>query len=163
MLYVDTKLWLPDDLLARGDKMSMASSLEARVPLLDHHLVEFAASVPARLKVHGLQRKYLLRQVARDLLPEPILNRSKKGFPVPISEWLRGEAREFSRDLLDPGTIARRGLFDPRVVARMLDEHETRTADHSSQLWALISVELWHRLYVDRSRSAPVRAVQATA
>ena len=99
MLYVDTKLWLPDDLLARGDKMSMAASLEARVPLLDHRLVEFAASLPPDLKVHGLTRKYLLRKVAADLLPEPILRRTKKGFPMPMAAWLRGEARELCHDL----------------------------------------------------------------
>jgi asparagine synthase (glutamine-hydrolysing) len=150
MLYVDTKLWLPDDLLARGDKMSMASSLEARVPLLDHHLVEFAASLPARFKVNGLKRKYLLKEVARDLLPGEIIDRSKKGFPVPLSEWFRGEAREFCHDLLSADTVARRGLFDPAVVTRMLRHHDAGAADHGSEMWALMSVELWHRLYIDR-------------
>jgi asparagine synthase (glutamine-hydrolysing) len=149
MLYVDTKLWLPDDLLARGDKMSMAASLEARVPLLDHRLVEFAATLPPSLKVKGLARKYLLRKVASDFLPEPILTRPKKGFPIPMGSWLRGEAREFCRDLLAPGTLERRGLFSPPAVARLLDEHESRAADHGAVLWALLSVELWHRLYVD--------------
>ena len=156
MLYVDTKLWLPDDLLARGDKMSMASSLEARVPLLDHALVEFAASLPADLKVRTLQRKYLLKQVAREWLPAPVVRRRKKGFPVPIAGWLRGEAREFSRDLLSPATVRARGLFAPEVVARMLDEHDAGAADHASALWALISVELWHRLYLDPVRARPL-------
>ena len=154
MLYVDTKLWLPDDLLARGDKMSMAASLEARVPLLDHHLVEFAARLPSRFKVRGLRRKYLLKQVASDLLPPEIIDRSKKGFPVPISEWLRGDAREFCRDLLSPETVRRRGLFDPGAVETLLDEHDRAVAEHGSQLWALISVELWHQLYVDGDRRA---------
>jgi asparagine synthase (glutamine-hydrolysing) len=153
MLYVDTKLWLPDDLLARGDKMSMAASLEARVPLLDHHLVEFAASLPAGLKVKGLRRKYLLREAVRDLLPAPILSRSKKGFPVPISAWLRNEARSFARDLLSPDTLRARGLLDPAAVARSLDEHESGAADHGPALWALISLELWHRRYIDRPQS----------
>lgn len=151
MLYVDTQHWLPDYLLARGDKTSMAASLEARVPLLDHHLVEYAASLPPTLKIHGLRmtRKYLLRRVAADLLPAPILSRTKKGFPVPISLWLRGDARDFCRDLLAPDIIRRRGLFAPEVVARLLDEHESATADHGTLLWALLSVELWHRLYID--------------
>jgi asparagine synthase (glutamine-hydrolysing) len=154
MLYVDTKLWLVDDLLARGDKTSMASSLEARVPLLDHHLVEFAAGLPPSLKVHGMTRKYLLKQVAREWLPSEIIDRSKKGFPVPISQWLRGEAREQCRDLLAPAALGARGLFDAGALGRIMDEHESAGADHGSLLWALMSVELWHRLYVD----APVPA-----
>ena len=158
MLYVDTKLWLPDDLLARGDKMSMATSLEARVPLLDHHVVEFAAGLPAALKVKGLQRKYLLKRAVRDLLPEPILTRAKKGFPVPISEWLRGDARAFCHDLLAPATVRRRGLLDAGAVARMLGEHDSGAADHGSALWALISLELWHRAYVDGAQPAAVAA-----
>jgi asparagine synthase (glutamine-hydrolysing) len=157
MLYVDTQHWLPDYLLLRGDKTSMAASLEARVPLLDHHLVEYAASLPANLKVHGIRqsRKYLLRQVARDLLPEPVLSRSKKGFPVPISLWLRGGARDFCHDLLAPDTIRRRGLFQSEAIAKILHEHDSAVADHGSLLWGLLSVELWHRLYIDASQ--PVR------
>src|SRR5947208_10673631 len=85
MLYVDTKLWLPDDLLARGDKMSMAASLEARVPFLDHKLVEFAASLPSKWKLNGFARKYLLKKVVRRWLPTEIVDRKKKGFPVPVS------------------------------------------------------------------------------
>jgi len=150
MLYVDTKLWLADDLLARGDKMSMAASLEARVPLLDHRLVEFAATLPADLKVRHLARKYLLKQVARGLLPEPVLSRSKKGFPIPMGRWLRGAAREFCRDLLAPETIRRRGLFSPAAIERILHEHETGSAQHGAVLWALLSVELWHQAFVDQ-------------
>ena len=123
MLYVDTKLWLPDDLLARGDKMSMAASLEARVPLLDHRLVEFAAGLPPELKVKGFSRKYLLKKVAREWLPAPILDRPKKGFPIPMGRWLRGEAREFCRDLLGPRRCGVAGLFSPAAVERLLDEH----------------------------------------
>jgi asparagine synthase (glutamine-hydrolysing) len=158
MLYVDTVLWLPDDLLARGDKTSMAASLEARVPLLDHRLVEFAAGLPPGLKVKGLRRKYLLKRAVRDLLPEAILTRSKKGFPVPMSEWLRGDAREFCHDLLSPATVRRRGLLDAGAVARILREHDSGAAEHGAVLWALISVELWHRLYVDKAQPAAVAA-----
>ena len=95
MLYVDTKLWLPDYLLLRGDKLSMAASLEARVPLLDHKLVEFAAALPPHLKLNGLMRKYLLKKVGRSLLPVEIVDRKKEGFPIPIAAWFRGEARSF--------------------------------------------------------------------
>ncbi len=149
MLYVDTKLWLPDDLLARGDKTSMAASLEARVPLLDHKVVEFAASLPPHLKLKRLTRKYLLRKVSRSLLPAPILDRKKKGFPMPFSVWFRKEARPFVRDILSSATLQRRGLFNSRYVENLLDEHDAGTADHGSLIWSLLSVELWHRLFID--------------
>ena len=158
MLYVDTKQWLPDDLLARGDKMSMAASLEARVPLLDHRLVEFAASLRPQMKVKGFSRKHLLREVARDLLPEPVVRRRKKGFPIPMGAWLRGEAREMCRDLLSQENVARRGLFSPAAVARLLDQHDAGVADHGSVLWALIGVEHWHRLFVDGGERSRVPA-----
>jgi asparagine synthase (glutamine-hydrolysing) len=150
MLYVDTKLYLPDALLARGDKASMAASLEARVPLLDHKLVEFAASLPPTLKLKRLARKYLLKQVARPLLPAEIINRKKKGFPTPISAWFRKEARPFLRDTLSASAVARRGLFNPKCVQQLLDDHDCHRGDHGGPLWALIHVELWHRMFIDR-------------
>jgi asparagine synthase (glutamine-hydrolysing) len=154
MLYLDTALWLPDDLLARGDKTSMAASLEARVPLLDHKLVEFAATLPAHLKVRGLTRKYLLKKVAGRWLPPQIIHRSKKGFPVPVSLWFRKEARSFVRDVLSPSSVRRRGLFNPHYVQTLIDENETGFADHGSLLWALVNIELWHRMFIDSA--APV-------
>jgi asparagine synthase (glutamine-hydrolysing) len=151
MLYLDTKLWLPDDLLARGDKMSMAASIEARVPLLDHKLVEFAASLPQHLKIRNLTRKYLLKKVAARLLPPAIIHRKKQGFPIPISTWFRAEAREFVSDLLARETIVRRGLFDADYVGQILQEHLRGTADRGAQLWGLVLVELWHRQFLDSS------------
>ncbi len=162
MLYVDTKLWLPDDLLARGDKMSMAASLEARVPLLDHQLVEFAASLPQHLKVKGLTRKYLLRKVGQALLPPEIIRRKKKGFPMPVSLWFRKEARSFLRDVLSPSALQRRGLFNPAFVEKLLSEHENGFADHGSLLWGLLSIELWQRVFMD-SRQRPERLTAAFA
>ena len=162
MLYVDTKLWLPDDLLARGDKMSMAASLEARVPLLDHELVEFAASLPQHLKVKGLTRKYLLKKVGQTLLPPEIIRRKKKGFPMPVSLWFRKEARSFLRDVLSPSALQRRGLFNPAFVEKLLSEHENGFADHGSLLWGLLSVELWQRVFMD-SQQRPERLTTAFA
>lgn len=150
MLYVDTKLYLPDALLSRGDKASMAASLEARVPLLDHKLVEFAASLPSRLKLKGLARKYLLKQVARPLLPASIVSRKKKGFPTPISSWFRNEARTFLRDTLSYSAVAQRGLFNPTYVQQLLDDHDCHRADHGGLFWSLIHVELWYRMFIDR-------------
>jgi asparagine synthase (glutamine-hydrolysing) len=151
MLYVDTKLWLPDDLLARGDKMSMAASIEARVPLLDHTLVEFAASLPPHLKIRNLTRKYLLKKVAAKLLPAAIIQRKKQGFPIPMSTWFREEAKEFVSDLLSRDTVNRRGLFNADYVQEILQQHLRGTADKSAQLWALILVELWQRQFLDSS------------
>jgi asparagine synthase (glutamine-hydrolysing) len=152
MLYVDTKLWLPDDLLARGDKTSMAASLEARVPLLDHKLVEFAASLPPNLKVKGLTRKYLLKRVGQAWLPPEIIRRRKMGFPMPMSVWFRKEARSFLRDALSPSVLRRRELFNPASVEKLLRDHETGFADHGSILWGLLSLELWHRVFMDSHR-----------
>ncbi|MGE0822333.1 MAG: asparagine synthase (glutamine-hydrolyzing) [Candidatus Binatia bacterium] len=149
MLYVDTKLWLPDDLLARGDKTSMAVSVEARVPLLDHKLVEFAATLPSHLKLKRLTRKYLLKKVSRTWLPPAIIDRKKQGFPVPFAQWFRTSVRPFVCDLLSPDTIKRRGLFQPRTVERVLAEHESGMVDHGTLIWALVNVELWHQLFLD--------------
>jgi asparagine synthase (glutamine-hydrolysing) len=149
MLYVDTKLWLPDFLLMRGDKMSMANSLEARVPLLDHKLVEFAAALPPRLKLKGLTHKYLLKRVGRKYLPANIIDRKKEGFPIPISSWFRRELKPFVRDILSPETVQRRGLFNAAYVTRLVEQHESRFADHGALLWGLISLELWYRIYID--------------
>jgi asparagine synthase (glutamine-hydrolysing) len=149
MLYVDTKLWLPDLLLLRGDKLCMAASLEARVPILDHKLVEFAAGLPPHLKLRGLKRKYLLKKLGASMLPEQIIHRKKQGFPIPISMWFRKEARSFARDLLSPGRIKNRGLFNPVFVENLLDEHESGFADRGSLIWGLISLEIWHQLFID--------------
>jgi len=148
MLYVDSKLWLPDYLLLRGDKLTMANSLEARVPLLDHKLVEFAARLPASMKLRGSQRKYLLKQVARRLLPTEIIDRKKQGFPIPIERWLRKEAKPMMQDLLSTETIARRGLFDSSFVERLIREHVSGYADHSTELWGLMSLEMWTRKFI---------------
>ncbi len=149
MLYVDTKLWLPDYLLLRGDKLTMANSLEGRVPLLDHKVVEFAASLPPNLKLNGLARKYLLKKVSRTLVSDEIIDRKKKGFPIPFSQWLKNEARSLLRDHLSPETIKRRGLFKPEHVRKLLDEHETGVAEHGHHLLGLLAFEMWHRNFID--------------
>lgn len=149
MLYVDTKLWLPDDLLARGDKTSMANSLEARIPILDHHLVEFAARVPSKYKVNGLQRKYLLRKFSSKLLPEAIINRKKQGFPMPVSLWFRETAQEFVHDTLSVSRIQQRGLYEPQSVIQLLKEHDSGFADHGTIIWSLMNIELWYQQFID--------------
>ena len=154
MLYADSKLWLPDYLLLRGDKLTMANSLEARVPLLDHKLVEFAARLPDSMKLRGSQRKVLLKQVARRLLPSEIIDRKKQGFPIPIERWLRKEARPMMQDLLSTETLERRGLFNVSFVERLIREHVYGYADNSTKLWGLMSVEMWTRKFIDQGGNA---------
>lgn len=165
MLYVDTKLWLPDDLLARGDKMSMAASLEARVPLLDHKLVEFAAMLPPHLKLHRLTRKYLLRKVASKLLPGPILRRKKQGFPIPISSWTRKEARQFVSDLLSSEAVRRHGVLNADYVQEILKQHLNGSVDRGAQIWGLMQIELWIQKFLDapaqREVDEPQIAIQS--
>ncbi len=156
MLYADSKLWLPDYLLLRGDKLTMANSLEARVPLLDHKLVEFAAQLPDSMKLRGSQRKYLLKQVARRLLPAEIIDRKKQGFPIPIERWLRKEARPMMQDLLSTETLERRRLFNVPFVERLIREHVSGYADHSTKLWGLMSVEMWTRKFIDQGGNSAV-------
>lgn len=149
MLYVDSKLWLPDFLLLRGDKLTMANSLEARIPLLDHKLVEFAARLPTKYKLHRGDRKYLLKRVAERMLPREIIHRKKQGFPIPIDRWLRNEARPLMRDMLSQESLQRRGLFNPQYIEQLMQQHESGFADNTTELWGLVSLEIWMRRMVD--------------
>ena len=149
MLHADCNLWLPDYLLLRGDKLTMANSLEARVPLLDHKLVEFAAALPTNMKLRGKTRKYLLKKVASRYLPDEIIHRRKQGFPIPIDVWMRNEAKPMVHDLLSADTIARRGLFNPQVIEKLISRHQCGSHDCSTELWGLMSVEMWMQRFLD--------------
>ncbi len=149
MLYCDTKAWLVDYLLLRGDKLTMANSLEARVPLLDHKLVEFAARLPTRLKLPGRTRKYLLKRLGSRLLPDSIIHRPKQGFPIPIERWLRHEARPLVHDALSDQRLRARGLFNPQYVQTLVQRHESSYADHATEIWGLVSLEMWMQRFID--------------
>jgi asparagine synthase (glutamine-hydrolysing) len=159
MLDADLRLWLPDDLLMKMDKMSMAASVEARVPLLDHPLVEWAARVPDRYKVRGLEGKVLLKRLARRLLPREVVDRPKVGFTVPLSPWFRGPLREMLCDTLLSPTCLARGLFEPGILRATVDDHVSGRRDRARELWTLLTLELWHRAFVDQ---VPRRAVAWT-
>jgi asparagine synthase (glutamine-hydrolysing) len=143
--YVDIKTYLAEDILTKVDRMSMAASLEARVPLLDYRIVEFALNLPPHLKLNGKETKVILRRIMADKLPKAVLNKPKEGFSIPLKHWLRGELRPLLHDLLSPHAIQQRGLFNPTTVAQWLAEHEAGRANHSHRLWALMVLELWHR------------------
>jgi asparagine synthase (glutamine-hydrolysing) len=140
---VDLGIYLPDDLLVKTDRMSMAHSLEARVPYLDPVVSELALALPTELKVRGLSKKRLLRRAAADLIPRSILRARKRGFSIPAAAWLRGELEPLARELLAPDRMRSQGYFDPAFVTRLLDEHVTRRQDNSRQLWGLMSFTLW--------------------
>ncbi len=151
-LYLDLKTWLADDGLVKVDRMSMAHSLEVRCPLLDHRIIEFAARLPARLKLAGGTTKILLRQVAGRRLPADILARPKRGFAPPVSRWLREDLRDLSRDLLLAPDAFGRDLFERREVERLLDDHAARRLEAGWALWTLLMLEVWGR---EVARAAP--------
>lgn len=146
MLYIDSKTYLPGDILTKVDRMSMAVSLEARVPLLDHKLIEFVNSIPASLKLNGLETKHIFKRAIRDFVPTEILDRPKQGFGVPVQEWINQQLRERIRETLTEQRTRERGYVEPAYVRLLLDEHERGRRDHSTQLWTLFMLELWHRV-----------------
>jgi len=151
MLYVDTKTWLPDDLLIKADKITMANSVELRVPLLDHRVLEFAASLPVNHKVHGFTTKYLAKTALSKRVPREILDRRKTGFPVPYNSWLRGHLKDWLYDvLLDRKTLSR-GYFRKSAVEKLLDENG-RSGSHAKELFSLAVLELWHREFLEGSK-----------
>jgi len=149
MLYVDTKTWLPDDLLIKADKITMANSVELRVPLLDHRILEFAASLPTSYKVHGLTTKYIAKRALRKRVPATILNRRKAGFPVPYGSWLRGELRGWLCELLLDRTSVARGYFRRNAIEGMLSNNKD-SGRYSKELFSLAVLELWHREFLNR-------------
>ncbi len=157
LLYIDSKTYLPGDILTKVDRTSMAVSLEARAPLLDHKLIDFVTRIPASLKMAGLETKYLFKQAVKDLIPKEILNRPKQGFGVPIQEWINRQLKERIRETLMDRRTRQRGYVEPRYVDLLLDEHERGRRDHSSGLWALLMLELWHRQFADSGTTASVR------
>jgi asparagine synthase (glutamine-hydrolysing) len=148
-LLTDTMTYLPNDLLVKMDIASMTVSLEARSPFLDHHLMEFAASLPEKLKVRRLTTKYLLKRVLRKLVPSENLTRSKMGFGVPIGHWFRGAMQPFLRETLLSEKALARGMFRPEMVRQLIDSHVSVKADHSHRLWSLLMLELWFERFID--------------
>jgi asparagine synthase (glutamine-hydrolysing) len=148
-LYVDVNTYLVDDIMTKVDKMSMAVSLESREPLLDHRLLEFAATVPSSLKLKNGRSKYLLRRLLERRLPKTIVDRPKHGFEAPTGEWLRGPLAPMVNDLLLDGHLRDRGVFEQRAIARMWREHRDGTHDHRHRVWSLLMLELWFRQFVD--------------
>lgn len=159
MMHFDADTYLPEDVLVKVDRMSMAHSIESRVPLLDNEVVAFAATLPAHFKLKDGRRKHVLKEVAARLLPRDLVDRRKQGFGVPIGVWFRGNLRELFADTLLSARSLSRGYFDPGFVRRIVDEHVSGRRDHTLRLWQLVVFERWHDQYLDRtSRTLPFDA-----
>lgn len=156
MLYADTKTSLPDDLLLKADKMTMANSIELRVPFLDHKFLEFAASLPEDFKVRNFTTKYIAKTALKERVPHEILHRKKVGFPVPYERWMRTELKDWVRDILLGSTALSRGYFKKSCIEQLLEE-DLRQHNHPKEILSLVSLELWHRAFLQTaSRSADV-------
>ena len=153
---VDAETQLPDDLLLLTDKMSMAVSLECRVPLLDHELVELAAAIPAEAKVRGGRLKHLMKAALVDQLPAEILHRKKRGFGTPMGAWLKRDLAPVLRELLSPQVVRDRGLFDADAVTALVADHQASRSDGTDALLSLLNLEVWSRIYLDRRSPSDV-------
>jgi asparagine synthase (glutamine-hydrolysing) len=149
MLYVDTKTWLPEDLLVKADKMTMAAAVELRVPFLDHRLVELAASFPTHMKIRGRESKYIMKRYAETVLPAVLVHRKKRGFPVPMEQWMRGALGQMARDVLLDGRTRQRGIYNIPYVESLFQRHDARLENYSGNIWSLLVLETWMRTFVD--------------
>jgi asparagine synthase (glutamine-hydrolysing) len=150
MLYVDTKTWLPDDLLVKADKMTMATSVELRVPLLDFQVLEFAASLPQHFKVRGWSTKRILKAALDKSVPQEILNRKKTGFPVPYERWLKNEFRNDALDILLDKRTLDRGYFDKNFMRAFVEKEYSSVQSSPKEIFSLICLEMWHRIFIDQ-------------
>ena len=161
LLYTDLKTYLVE-LLMKQDQMSMAASIESRVPFLDHHLVEFATALAPRMKLRGLTTKWVLREAVKSILPAEILTRKKMGFPVPFSLWLRGQGAGIARDVLLDSRARQRGITDPTAVSALIESHASGAADAGDALWSLLNLELWYRTFIDGEGIQTLSSASAT-
>jgi len=150
LLYVDMNSYLPEDLLVKMDIATMANSLEARVPFLDHKFMELVGEIPVHLKLRGTESKFILKKAFKDLLPEAIFKRKKMGFGVPLSKWFRNELKEYVYEVLLDHKTLNRGYFRREGIERLLDDHISLRYDHSIRIWALLFLEIWFRVFIDR-------------
>jgi asparagine synthase (glutamine-hydrolysing) len=154
LIYLYVKTYLADDILVKVDRASMACSLEVRAPFLDVELVEFLGTVPSRLKLRGLETKYLLKQAMADRLPDGIATRAKKGFGIPVAAWLKTDLRQLMTDELSAERLRDQGIFDSVEVERMMREHLGGRRDHRKPLWTLLMFQLWHRRHASSTLAA---------
>jgi asparagine synthase (glutamine-hydrolysing) len=153
LLYVHIKTCLPGDLLVKTDRMTMANSLEARCPFLDQELLEFAARIPSDLKLKRLTTKYILKKALKSYVPPEIIYRKKHGFGVPVGCWFRTNLKDYVREVLLSPKALGRGYFKEKALHRLIDEHQSGKRDHGHRLWALLTFEVWHQVFIDEGIS----------
>ncbi|MEA1984547.1 MAG: asparagine synthase (glutamine-hydrolyzing) [Euryarchaeota archaeon] len=151
MMYADTKSYLVDHILLETDKLTMSSSIEARVPIIDHEVVEFAATIPRHLKLKGMTEKYILKRVGQDILPPSTRNRKKQPFRIPISTWFKDELSEMAEQAMDDPVIAREGYFRPEVVQDIVGRHKRSELLYNHQMYAMLVFEMWHERFIGRT------------
>jgi len=147
--YTDIMTYLPECLLVKMDIASMANSLEARSPFLDHKVIEFSASLPSSWKIRGLNTKYILKKTFKDFLPPEIINRPKQGFGIPVGKWFRTSWKNYFREVVISPRAVQRGYFDKGYLEKIFNEHVSGVRDHGYRMWSLLVLELWHRIYID--------------
>lgn len=160
-LFVDQNYYLPDDILYKADRMSMAHSLEVRPPFLDHRIVEFAATLPERFKIRGLKQKYILKELMRDKLPAAVIRRKKTGFDIPAHDWFRGTLRELLQETLNPSVVSATGIFDSKAVQNLIRNHLERRVNAGYHLWGMLTLFLWMKRWkveIEPAAPAPVRS-----
>jgi len=157
LLAVNMATYLPGDLLVKTDRMTMANSLEARCPFLDHELLEFSCAIPANLKLKGMTTKYILKRALRGIVPQQIIDRKKHGFGVPVGRWFRTSLNGYLHETLLSRAALARGYFHETTLRRLVAEHESGKRDHGHRLWSLLTLEIWHRMFIDQEKS-PWRA-----
>jgi asparagine synthase (glutamine-hydrolysing) len=148
--YLDLRFYLQDDILVKVDRASMANSLEVRVPFLNHELVDFVTRLPARMKLNGLTTKFLLRKILKGKIPDDILRRNKKGFGIPVAEWIKNDLRGLIMEHLNPGKIKREGFFRPSFVSALLSDHFNGVKNNRKKIWAIFIFELWLEKYMNQ-------------
>jgi asparagine synthase (glutamine-hydrolysing) len=156
-IYGDLKSWLPNAYLEKIDKATMAVGLEARVPLLDHRLVETASRIPTYYKIRGHRLKHIFKSAVKDLLPASVLRKRKHGFSVPLDPWFRGPLKDYIKEILSDPLTRSRGYFNQTYVNHLLSQHVNGHEDNANQLWLLTIFELWHRIYMDRQGLQTIR------
>lgn len=150
--YLDTKTYLPCDILTKVDRTSMMVSLEVRVPILDHHLVEFAATIPPELKIKGMNTKYIMKKAAERLIPKEVIYRPKQGFGVPIGSWIKKDWSEMAHELVLSDRAVKRNNFNPKFLETVMSEHRSGRRDHNYIIWTLMMLELWYREMIDKQQ-----------
>jgi asparagine synthase (glutamine-hydrolysing) len=149
VLYCDMKTYLPEDILAVTDRMSMHHSLEVRVPFLDHKLVEFCATIPPEMKIKGFQKKYLLKKATKNLLPGDVIRHRKQGFVGPMTRWLQTDLKPYVLNTLSERNLSRHGLFNTKTIQTLLMEHLTGKEIHDTLIWSLVVFQTWFELYIE--------------